>query len=228
MNSCTDRFPGVTAIDVGCGSHKRPGYFGIDLAAGEAVDRVHDLATTRWPFDDGQIEKVFSNHCFEHLACPLIFLREMLRVCRDGAEIEIWTPYGRSNEAFGYGHHIFLTEMHWRHICWEYDRHYLADVPGYFEWVGTNYTIAQNVVQELTELGVPIAFALQHLFNIAPEWGVSLVARKSAARAPGPQYPIPSYSPPGKRDRRHPIEPHADLTRGFPQRMRGLLRRWIS
>ena len=129
----------------------------------------------------------------------------MLRVCAHGAEIEIWTPYARSNEAFGYGHHVFLTEMHWQHICFEHDRMYLADGHGYFEWTATEYALVPGMLTELARTGISLAFALEHMFNIAPEWGVFLRVRKDAARAPGPQRPLRSFSFAGARGKRFPI-----------------------
>ena len=48
-------------------------------------------------------------------------LREIMRVAKDGATVEIWTPYGKSNDAFLLGHRNFYTETHWKHICFEYD-----------------------------------------------------------------------------------------------------------
>ena len=236
MNACKTRHESVRRLDIGCGNAKREGYFGVDLAQAPAVDCVHDIATTEWPFNDNQIESIYSNHCFEHLRCPLIFLREMLRVCRHGAEIEIWTPYGRSNEAFGYGHFVFLTEMHWRHICWEYDRHYLADGHGYFDWVSTNYAVDPSVVNDLRQLGIPIEFAVKHMFNISPEWGVKLVVKKDRLRAPGPQIPNIAFSAVGYRSKTIDITAvskpgiRADLSGGMRAagtcaRIFGLLRR---
>lgn len=224
MNPCSLRFAEVRRVDVGCGARKREGHFGIDMAESPGVDLVHDLATTEWPFHDDQLERVYSNHCFEHLACPLIFLRELLRTCKDGASVEIWTPYGHSNEAFGYGHHVFLNELHWRHICWEHDRHYLGDAKGYFEWVGTNYAVFPQVVAMLRKLRIPLAFALQHMHNIAPEWGVELVVRKHRARAPGPQWPAARCTVHGQRDQKIP---GSDATWGGEPTLFESVRSWV-
>jgi len=62
------------------------------------------------------VDHVFSSHCLEHIKIPFRLLGEISRVCKDGAKIEFWTPYAFSNEAFLYGHEMFLTEEHWMHF----------------------------------------------------------------------------------------------------------------
>ena len=99
----------VTRIDLGCGDKKREGFYGIDIYDGPAVDRVMNIEAERLPFEDGSIEYVFSSHMFEHLTYFPFVLQEIFRVCKDGAVVEVWTPYGKSNDAFVIGHNLFLN-----------------------------------------------------------------------------------------------------------------------
>jgi SAM-dependent methyltransferase len=183
-----------TRIELGCGDNKRQGFFGIDIASGLQVDLVLDIERQPLPFRDDSVDHVYSSHTFEHLTAFPFVLREIFRVCRHEATVEIWTPYGKSNDGMLFGHFTLMTETSFKHICFEYDRFYLGDCPGYFEWFRTHYSLYPGIAERLGELGIPFDFALEHLFNICLEWGVFLRVRKDGPRAPGPQIPERIYS----------------------------------
>jgi SAM-dependent methyltransferase len=189
---------GVTRIELGCGSNKREGFFGIDIADAPGVDLVMDYEKTPLPFPVNSIDYVYSSHSFEHINSPQGILRELIRVCKHGATVEIWTPYGKSDDGMLFGHHIFYSESSFKHICFEYDRFYLADSPGYFDWKKTHYNLHPSILPDLSKLRIPLDFALRHMFNVALEWGVFLLVDKSAGKAPGPQYPVTVYSVAGR------------------------------
>ena len=184
----------VTKVELGCGYQKKPGFFGIDFADLPGVDHVLNVETEPLPFQENQITEIYTSHMMEHLQEPVNYLREMLRACKHDALIEIWTPYGKGADAYGYGHTIFLNEMHFKHICFEYDRFYLGDYHGYFEWEQTHYVLYPGIVDELGSLNIPLEFALEHMFNIALEWGVFLRVKKDRRQAPGAQFPRKIYS----------------------------------
>ncbi len=54
-------------IDLGCGARKFPGAIGVEAAAGPAVDVVHDLDRTPYPFDAASADLVILRHVIEHL-----------------------------------------------------------------------------------------------------------------------------------------------------------------
>jgi hypothetical protein len=176
-------------IELGCGANKRTGFFGIDIADGPVVDLVLDIERQRLPFPDSSVEQVYTSHAFEHLTNYPFVLREIMRVCRPEAMVEIWTPYGKSNDGFLFGHTTFMTEAHFKHICYQYDRFYLGDTPGYLSWERSHYVLFPGIAEQLHRLGIPLSFALEHMFNIALEWGVFLRVKKDRSAAPGPQVP---------------------------------------
>jgi SAM-dependent methyltransferase len=176
-------------IELGCGANKRDGFFGIDIADGPAVDLVLDIERQLLPFADDSIDHVYTSHAFEHLVNYQYVLREIMRVCKPGAMVEIWTPYGKSNDGFLFGHTTFITETHFKHICYQYDRFYLGDTPGYLDWEKSQYVLFPGIAEQLHRFGIPLEFALDHMFNIALEWGVFLRVRKDEPVAPGPQIP---------------------------------------
>src|SRR3954471_20925249 len=94
----------LVRIDLGCGNAKRPGFQGVDYLEAPGVDHVVNIAEQRLPFEDDSVDAVFSAPFLEHIGEPYNVLSEIGRVCRDGARIEIWTPYAFSDEAFVYGH----------------------------------------------------------------------------------------------------------------------------
>jgi SAM-dependent methyltransferase len=176
-------------IELGCGANKRDGFFGIDIADGPAVDLVLDIERQPLPFADDSIDHVYTSHAFEHLVNYQYVLREIMRVCKPGAIVEIWTPYGKSNDGFLFGHTTFITETHFKHICYQYDRFYLGETPGYLDWEKSQYVLFPGIAEQLHRFGIPLDFALDHMFNIALEWGVFLRVKKDVAVAPGPQIP---------------------------------------
>lgn len=181
-------------VELGCGDNKRDGFVGIDNQPFAAVDIVLDVDVEPLPFEDRSVEYIYTSHAFEHFSNYTFILREMFRVCADDATVEIWTPYGKSNDAFLFGHNLFMTETHFKHVCFEYDRFYLGDAPGYFRWYKSHYNLYPGIVDALRSMGVPLPFALEHMFNIALEWGVFLSVKRDAVAAPGPQIPERVYS----------------------------------
>jgi SAM-dependent methyltransferase len=176
-------------LDIGCGNHKREGFVGIDIAPGDQVDYVLDIEKDRLPFDDDSVDHVFSNHTFEHILSPQNILREIVRVCKHDALVEIWTPYLKSNDAFLLGHYSFYNESIYKHICFEYDDFYFADAPGRFELKKYHYILFPAILETLQQMNLPFLFALDHLFNIALEFGAYIRVDKTRRSAVKPQIP---------------------------------------
>ena len=183
----------VSNVELGCGGNKRAGFFGIDIAPSPVVDLVMNIERDRLPFEDSSIDRIYSSHTFEHLEAPgspIQTLREIIRVCKHLAQVEIWTPYGRSNDGLLFGHHVFYTETHWKHICFEYDDFYFGKgSPGRFTWRRTQYVLYPGILERLAELRIPIDFALTHMTNVVLEFGVFIEVDKSVSKALAPQFP---------------------------------------
>ena len=176
-------------LDIGCGTHKRDGFIGIDIVPGEQVDYVLDIERERLPFEDNSVDHVFSSHTFEHIRNPQNILKEIVRVCRHGALVEIWTPYLKSNDAFVLGHINFYNESIWNHICFEHDDVWLTDAPGRFEMKRYHYVLFPGILDELERMNIPFMFALAHMFNIALEFGIYIWVDKTRSEAVKPQIP---------------------------------------
>lgn len=79
-------------LNLGCGNKRKEGYVGVDLFPCEALDLRCDI-TGRLPFADGSVEAVWMDNVIEHVIDIPALMKELVRVCRNGAGIEIVTPH---------------------------------------------------------------------------------------------------------------------------------------
>ena len=91
-------------LNLGAGQNPRPGYVNVDKHG--SADVVCDLERFPWPWKDSTVEEVVMSHVLEHLGQhPDVFIgimKELYRVCRDGARIDIRVPHPR--------HDFFLAD----------------------------------------------------------------------------------------------------------------------
>lgn len=100
-------------LNLGCGTNKKPGYVNVDKFPHGEPDMLVDLEQFPWPFESHSVEGVLLNHVLEHLGqTPQVFLgimKELYRVCRHGARIEINVPHPRHD-------HFLIDPTHVRAI----------------------------------------------------------------------------------------------------------------
>lgn len=83
-------------LNLGSGTKRYPGYTNIDCDAGSNPDYVVDLEHDKLPFDDNTVEHVLAHHVLEHLGDGFFHcLREIYRVCKPGAIIDVRVPHPR-------------------------------------------------------------------------------------------------------------------------------------
>ena len=95
INGMSKSVPGPArrVIDLGCGRRKVPGATGLDFAAIEGVDIVHDLNMTPYPIEDGSYDEIHARHVIEHVDSIGKFMDEVHRIVRNGAMVFISTPH---------------------------------------------------------------------------------------------------------------------------------------
>ncbi|MDP2751494.1 MAG: tetratricopeptide repeat protein [Rhodocyclaceae bacterium] len=97
-------------LNLGCGAKKREGWVNVDAAPSCQPDVVCDLEKTPWPWADDAVEAVELIHVLEHLGqSPSVFLsimKELWRVCCDGASVHIVVPHPRSDFFLGDPTHV--------------------------------------------------------------------------------------------------------------------------
>jgi len=100
MNGEEIKKDGNFRLDLGCGNSKKEGTIGIDIEKADGVDYVLDIQNQPLPFPDQSVEYIYSSHFLEHIDNPGQVFQEVSRVAKNGAELEIWTPYAWTNDAF--------------------------------------------------------------------------------------------------------------------------------
>jgi len=93
-------------LNLGCGATKLPGWVNCDKVPDCNPEQVVDLEKFPWPWPDSSAEEVLLSHVLEHLGQAtevyLGIVKELYRVCRDGAAVSIIVPHPR--------HDHFLTD----------------------------------------------------------------------------------------------------------------------
>jgi predicted SAM-dependent methyltransferase len=86
-------------LNLGCGHDKRDGWVNVDKYAAATPDQVVDLERFPWPWADDSVDGVLMRHVLEHLGRDtdvyLNIFKELWRVCRADARLEIVVPHPR-------------------------------------------------------------------------------------------------------------------------------------
>ncbi len=96
-------------LDLGCGDHKKEGFFGVDTINFPGVDLVLDVGVQIWPWEDGSIEYVYCSHLLEHLATweRVHFANELYRVLQPDGKCQLTCPHWASCRAYGDPTHVW-------------------------------------------------------------------------------------------------------------------------
>jgi hypothetical protein len=91
--------PGLR-LNLGCGQNPKPGFVNVDKYG--TPDVICDLEQFPWPWDDNAVGEVELFHVLEHLgestATFIGIIKELYRVCRDGAVLRITVPHPRCDD----------------------------------------------------------------------------------------------------------------------------------
>jgi hypothetical protein len=86
-------------LNLGCGFQKLQGFVNVDNEPLCKPDILHNLEMTPWPIADDQFDQVLASHVLEHLGQTtesyFRIIKELWRVCKDGAIIEVHVPHPR-------------------------------------------------------------------------------------------------------------------------------------
>ena len=80
-------------LDLGCGSRKKPGAIGVDIARIPQVDIVADVLRPL-PFRSDSVDGIYASHLVEHIDNLGAFMNEVWRICKPGALVQIRFPHG--------------------------------------------------------------------------------------------------------------------------------------
>lgn len=143
--------------DLACGQNKQPGYTGIDVAACEGVDIVHDLTKYPWPIPSNSVEDLFCSHYVEHTENLIAFMEECHRILIPGGRLTIIAPYYSSMRA------------------WQDPTHKRAISEATFLYFNKGWRESQK----LDHYGIKCDFDFVYGYAMTPEWA----ARSEESRA---------------------------------------------
>ena len=97
-------------LNLGCGTRHREGFVNVDRFPECRPDELVNLESLPWPWPDDCAEEVSLIHCLEHLGAStdvfLGIMRELYRICRHGAVVEIHVPHPRHDFYLGDPTHV--------------------------------------------------------------------------------------------------------------------------
>jgi predicted SAM-dependent methyltransferase len=89
-------------LNLGCGDARMEGYLNVDKEAGCKPDKILDLEVFPWDFKDNSVDQIILSHVLEHLGQTsqtyLLIMRELYRICKAGAKIDIKVPHPRHDD----------------------------------------------------------------------------------------------------------------------------------
>jgi hypothetical protein len=184
-------------LDLGCGPVPAEGFRGVDIEPGPNVTYVCDLQKFPWSFDaitttyakrdftvlESYVEGAVSSHLVEHLPDLVGFMRELWRVMKDGARVEISHPYQFNVRAWQDPTHVrCINEVSWFYFDKEWRKGTINTWGGYGD---TDFTLVEldaiptPEYQELADKD-PEAFeqAAKSFINVIADLRVVLECRK--------------------------------------------------
>ena len=89
-------------INLGSGYKRIEGFVNIDDDPLVKPDYLVDIENEKLPFDDNTVEEIRAHHILEHIGEGFLHLmKELYRVCKPGAIIDIAVPHHRHENYFG-------------------------------------------------------------------------------------------------------------------------------
>lgn len=97
-------------LNLGCGHRIFDGYVNVDKFHSPGVDVVKDLESLPWPWETDSVDEVCLIHVLEHLGqTPETYfsiIKELYRVCKDGALVYVEVPYPLHPDFWGDPTHV--------------------------------------------------------------------------------------------------------------------------
>lgn len=89
-------------INIGGGLKRFDGYVNLDSDILCKPEFLVDISKDKLPFEDNSVSDVMAHHILEHIGDGFFHLiKELYRVCEDGAIIDVEVPHHRHDEMFG-------------------------------------------------------------------------------------------------------------------------------
>ena len=166
-------------VDLGCGTTKFSGAIGIDQIPYPGVNIICDFEKSL-PLKSNSVDTLYASHLLEHINGLVVFMEDIYRVCKQGANVHIAVPYLTSHAAFRDPTHV---------------RYFSEETFLYFQHPAP-YKIKTNFqIQDIRYKYKPFfrifpkfiqKIFRKHLWNIVDEIRVSLKVQKNAPEETSP------------------------------------------
>ncbi len=94
-------------LNIGSGYVKVPGFLNVDHDPMVKPDFLCDLENLSLPIPDSSVDEVYAHHIFEHIGPGFLpMMKELYRVCKHDAVLDIKFPHHRSEIWFGDPTHV--------------------------------------------------------------------------------------------------------------------------
>ncbi|MCL5018846.1 MAG: class I SAM-dependent methyltransferase [Candidatus Pacearchaeota archaeon] len=124
-------------LNLGCGDDYKEGWINVDFRKNVKTEVIHDLNKIPYPFKENSIDLVYMRQVLEHVDRPINVLKELSRICKNGARIKIYVPHANSYAHIsGIEHRGLFTEHTFsKHHLNEYELNNLVLVKQRFLFV---------------------------------------------------------------------------------------------
>lgn len=89
-----------TKLNLGCGKKHFPDHVNLDLVPAVNPDVVHDLDCYPYPFPDSRFDEIVVYDVIEHIGDVPSFMREIWRLAKPGAKVQITTPHFSASNSY--------------------------------------------------------------------------------------------------------------------------------
>jgi predicted SAM-dependent methyltransferase len=93
--------PNLDKLNLGCGTDIREGYINLDFEKFTGIDVIHNLNKLPSPFKPNTFNEIIMQNVLEHLENPYGVMKELWRISKSEALIQIRVPHFSSNNAWG-------------------------------------------------------------------------------------------------------------------------------
>ena len=102
-------------LNFGCGNEIKKGWVNVDIQKRKGIDKSFNFEEYPYPFKNNTFDYVLIDNVIEHIKNPHCVIRELWRICKKNAIIEIIVPYYNSYYAHADPTHVnFFNEENMR------------------------------------------------------------------------------------------------------------------
>ena len=139
------------------GGHTPKGDGFINLDKLGCGDVSIDFETDKFPYENDSVSEVYTAHCLEHVNNAAGMMREILRVCRVGAHVEIRVPHWLHpmSSCIGHVHVISDRQMklwvdHPEYHVWASGKRFEFESPIHYQ-IDVDFYTLRNKFPQLTD-----------------------------------------------------------------------------